>query len=332
MQAVWSVVVPFILIGFVCAFALMIVAATYIKWREVQTAKAWLSITGHITGSRSEAREVNAHVGGSTSKGSTEFRNFAKITFQYKVNDKTFTSSRHSLRHDIGNVDVAGTLARYPKGSAVIVYYDPANPSQSVLERTMPDGSLRFMLRLSAGMVIGVIGLAVVFGGVMDVIRQHLPNPENIGASVLLLVMALLTVRMAFVQQALAKKALSWPVVKGVIMASGLQAFHIRDALSDGGYRPWRRAFKSRIVYGYSVQGQAFVADRVVFGAIDVSSLPSLVYAQTKAYTQDSQVDVHYDPSNPSNAVLECRVRGLWLLWGVATMLFAVTILIAFRS
>ncbi len=328
MQRVRAVIVVYIVVGFACAFAAMILVAIYVKWREVEAAKVWLAISGRIIGSRSEAREVDAHVYGSQSKGSTEFRNFAKVSFQYQVNGKTFTGSRFSLRHDVGNVDVAGTLARYPVGSAVTVYYDPANPAQSVLERTMPEGSFRFLLWLAAGLVAGVIGLVVIFGGVMEIIRPHLPNPQNMGAAMLTGFIALFTVRMAFAQRALAKSAAAWPVAKGVITASGLQAFHIRDTLSDARYRPWRKVFKSRIVYSYAVGGQDFVADRVAFGAIDVANLPFLVSTQSKAYVQDSLVDVHYDPLNPANAVLECRVRGLWLLWCAAAILFAATIVL----
>jgi len=323
------VVVAFILIGFACALAAMIVAATYVKWKEVETAKAWLPIAGRIAESRSEARKVSAHIAGSQVKGATEFRNFAKVSFQYQVNGKTFTGSRFSLRHDLGNTDVARTLARYPRGSAVTVYYDPADPAQSVLERTMPDGSFRFLLWLSAGLVVGVIGLVVVFGGAIEVVRPHLPNPQNMGAAVLTGVMALFVARMAFAQRSLAKSASAWPVVKGVIIGSGLQAFHIRDSLSDGRYRPWRRVFKSRIVYRYAVGGQNFVADRVAFGAIDVANLPGLVSAQSKLYANDSEVNVHYDPSNPANAVLECRVRGLWLLWCTAAILCVASFVIA---
>ncbi|RUZ38273.1 DUF3592 domain-containing protein, partial [Mesorhizobium sp. M7A.F.Ca.CA.004.05.2.1] len=36
---------------------------------------------------------------------------------------------------------------------------------------------------------------------------------------------------------------------------------------------------------------------------------------QARQYIEGSKVDVHYDPANPGSAVLECRVRGLWLLW-----------------
>jgi hypothetical protein len=44
-------------------------------------------------------------------------------------------------------------------------------------------------------------------------------------------------------------------------------------------------------------------------------SLPGLVSGQARRYVEGSKVDVHYDPANPAAAVLECRVRGLWLLW-----------------
>jgi len=96
----------------------------------------------------------------------------------------------------------------------------------------------------------------------------------------------------------------------GRIDASGLEALR-----AHGIYRSWRTVFRSRIVYSYSVAGQNYTADRVTFGANVTASLPGLVSGQARRYVEGSKVDVHYDPANPASAVLECRVRGLWVLW-----------------
>ncbi|WP_348625761.1 DUF3592 domain-containing protein [Mesorhizobium sp. LNHC209A00] len=65
----------------------------------------------------------------------------------------------------------------------------------------------------------------------------------------------------------------------------------------------------------YGVAGERYSADRVAFGASVTASLPGLVGGQARRYVEGSKVDVRYDPANPASAVLECRVRGLWLLW-----------------
>ncbi|RUU78329.1 DUF3592 domain-containing protein, partial [Mesorhizobium sp. M7A.F.Ca.MR.362.00.0.0] len=179
-----------------------------------------------------------------------------------------------------------------------------------VIERTLPDGAFKFMVQLSAGLAIGAVVLVFSVGGVLEAIGPHLPKPQNLGAAALLLFMGLFILSMGFAQKALAEQAAKWPIVVGRIDTSGLQALR-----NHSGYGRWRTVFKSRIVYSYGVAGQRYSADRVAFGATVTASLPGLVGGQARQYVEGSKVDVHYDPANPGSAVLECRVRGLWLLW-----------------
>jgi hypothetical protein len=305
----------FLLVGFACAVAGMLSIVTFLKWREVKAVSRWLPTPGKIVSSRVEAREVRSSGAGSDSSDSTEIRNFPAITFDYKVGGKTFRGSRYSVQENLGNFEVAETLARFPRGADVTVFYDPSDPNKAVIERTMPDGAFKFMVQLSAGLVIGALVLVFSVGGVLEAIRPHLPKPQNLSAAMLLLVMGLFVLRMGFAQKSMAEQAAKWPVAAGRIDASGLQAIRTRDRFEGVGYRSWRTVFRSRIVYSYGVVGQRYSADRVAFGASVTASLPGLVGGQSRRYVEGSKVDVHYDPANPASAVLECRVRGLWLLW-----------------
>nr|WP_258123866.1 DUF3592 domain-containing protein [Mesorhizobium onobrychidis] len=297
----------------------MLTVVTLLKCREVRAVSRWFPTPGKILSSRVEAREVTSSGSGSGRRGSTETRSFPAITFEYKVGGKTFRSSRYSVQENVGNFAVPETLARFPKGADVTVFYDPSDPAKAVIERNLPDGALKFMVQLSAGLLIGAVVLVFSIGGVLEAIRPHLPKPQNLGAEALLLVMGLFTLRMRFAHKSLAEQAARWPVTTGRIDASGLQKFQIRDRLKGGGYRPWRTVFKSRVVYSYSVAGQRYAADRVAFGSNLTASLPSLVSGQSQRYLQGDKVEVHYDPANPAAAVLECRVRGLWVLWASAS-------------
>ncbi|AZO67631.1 MAG: DUF3592 domain-containing protein [Mesorhizobium sp.] len=313
----------FLLIGFACVVAGMLTVATLLKWREVRAVSRWLPAPGKIVSSRAEARVVTSLGSGSERRGSTETRNFPAITFEYKVGGKTFRSSSYSVQENLGNFAVPETLARFPKGADVTVFYDPSDPAKAVIERTMPDGALKFMAQLSAGLVIGALVLVFSVGGLLEAIGPHLPMPQNLGAAALLLVMGLFILRMGFAQKSLAERAAKWPITTGRIDASGLQKFQIRDRLQGGGYRPWRTVFKSRVVYSYSVVGQRYAADRIAFGSNVTASLPSLVSGQSERYLQGDKVEVRYDPANPAAAVLECRVRGLWVLWVSASAFLA---------
>ncbi|TGV63744.1 DUF3592 domain-containing protein, partial [Mesorhizobium sp. M00.F.Ca.ET.158.01.1.1] len=99
---------------------------------------------------------------------------------------KTFRGSRYSVKENLGNFEVAETLAQFPRGAEVTVFYNPADPSKAVIERTFPDGAFKFMAKLSAGLVIGTVVLVFSVGGVLEGIRPHLAKPQNLGAAALL--------------------------------------------------------------------------------------------------------------------------------------------------
>ena len=64
------------------------------------------------------------------------------VLYAYQVNGQVFQGHRVRVGDAFGRTRVAGTessasntVARYPSGAPVIVYYDPTNPSCSALER-----------------------------------------------------------------------------------------------------------------------------------------------------------------------------------------------------
>jgi Protein of unknown function (DUF3592) len=318
-----------LLIGFACVLSAMCALVTFLKWREVRAAKSWLPVPGKIVSSRVEAREVTSFSSGSDTRGAKDIRNFPAITFDYMVNGRRLQGTRHSLREEIGNFQVPETLARYPRGAEVTVYYDPSDPRKAVIDRTMPEGSIGIMAYISAGLVVGSIALVFFVSGVVDAMRPHLPRPENAGAGMLLTIMALIVLRMGFAQKAIAEAARQWPIAKGRITASGAEAFRIRDSLDGNWTRQWRTIFRSRVRYAYEVAGENYVSGRIAFGATVRASMPAWVGGDCRHYAEGGKVEVHYDPKNPAAAVLECSVRGLWILWGVAGAMFIGAVVLA---
>jgi hypothetical protein len=308
-------VLQIILLGFAWTLAAMISIATYLKWREMQTMRAWPVTPGKITSSRVERREVARSSGSNQTRGSTETRNFPAVTFEYKVNGRTLSSTRYSMRINVGNYNVAETLALYPKGKTVDVAYDPANPSKAVIERTMPEGAFKAMALIAGLLVSGSLALSMLFGGAISSMATFLPNPQNAGAVILLVVMAAITARMLAMQRNMVSRASKWATVEGRVDASGLERFQVKDNSDMDGYAPWRTRFRSRVIYTYCVAGQTYASDRVAFGAITTASLRGLVSAMARRYQEGAPVTVHYDAANPTLAVLERRVGGEWLLW-----------------
>ena len=87
-----------------------------------------------------------------------EQRNYANIIYEYSVAGQKLRNNRVSIGEDRGNFEVAETIAKYPVGAIVTVYYNPLHPKEAVLERDLPKG-------LWGCLGIGtVIVLAIVFG------------------------------------------------------------------------------------------------------------------------------------------------------------------------
>ncbi len=63
------------------------------------------------------------------------------VLYTYQVNGAVFQGRQVRVGDEFGRIRVAGgsssasnTVARYPAGASVAVYYDPANPANSALE------------------------------------------------------------------------------------------------------------------------------------------------------------------------------------------------------
>lgn len=64
------------------------------------------------------------------------------VLYAYQVDGHVFQGHRVRVTDDLGRVRLAdadssasNTVARYPSGAPVVVYYDPTNPANSALER-----------------------------------------------------------------------------------------------------------------------------------------------------------------------------------------------------
>jgi hypothetical protein len=146
------------ILGFVCLgifllvfvgagiYALTLYAREKKKGAETQT---WPAVSGRV---------VEAYVAEDVQVDSEGDRNrvFApRVVYEYEVNGQTYRGDR--LRIGIESFSgsrrrVEQELARYPVGSAVTVYYNPANPAEAVLQRGA--GS-------KAALVIGITFLVI---------------------------------------------------------------------------------------------------------------------------------------------------------------------------
>ena len=99
-------------------------------WRRYRESENWVPITGLVTAS--QVNEVQGDENTTSTYGPS-------ITYTYQVMGKSYEGSLISFGSEgvtYGNRKKAEkVVARHPVGSQPIIYYDPADPSQAVLER-----------------------------------------------------------------------------------------------------------------------------------------------------------------------------------------------------
>ncbi|MCU1359468.1 MAG: hypothetical protein JWN99_757 [Ilumatobacteraceae bacterium] len=93
-----------------------------------RAAAAWAQTTGSVLSTTIQIRRLG--------QGRSEV---PMVIYAYQVDGRPYQSYRVRAGDDTGGLKVSGeasrTLERYPVGSNVTVYYDPADPTKAALER-----------------------------------------------------------------------------------------------------------------------------------------------------------------------------------------------------
>jgi len=96
--------------------------------RKMAAVSRWHSIMGTVDTSYLERRSSGNH-------GST---NYPVVQYSYQVAGRVYQSSQLALGPAVGGSGAGKVIAKYPAGVQVMVFYDPKNPSDAVLEKRAP--------------------------------------------------------------------------------------------------------------------------------------------------------------------------------------------------
>ncbi len=114
-----------------------------------------------------------------------------------------------------------------------------------------------------------------------------------------------------------AKLAESWPITPGTILSSNL----VERRHHNSKTHHTTITYEPQVEYEYSLVGQDYIGKKIAFG---VSSYDYNTAIQKIApYPMGGNVQVHYDPDDPSKSVLEPRAAG-----GVSTLVVAVVFMV----
>ena len=290
----------------------MLAAIVGHKLYESRRAATWVEGQGRITRSEVIAR---AHkFAGETS----EIRNFPDIDYSFKVEGVTYKGSRISIGNDTAGANTEATLKRYPKGAAVTVYYDPANPKNCVLERDFPKDFSKGCL-----MIIGfaVAACAAVYwiitsgGSALEGLVE--PGQEGV---VLFAGLFGVTLLLGFIGvRSNAKGADAWPVANGEVISSTVEKYEQRNNRRTTVY------YAPLVEYVYKVNGLEYHSKQIRL-AITTSGSQSAAEKTAARYPQGAKVEVHYDPANPENAALENTGNTSYILLAAAAFCFVVAV------
>ena len=110
------------------SFAALMAVFFFVVVRKKRALRSWAAAAARVT--ESEA------VWGTGTKGGRTW--VLRFTYQYEVGGRVYRGRRtHFFRRCTGNCALE-LAARHPVGGHVQVYYDPARPAESVLNREIP--------------------------------------------------------------------------------------------------------------------------------------------------------------------------------------------------
>jgi hypothetical protein len=290
---------------------LLVLGAAAYKSLQVRAIREWPQAAGKVVVSEAEVRDTRVIDSDREEGYRTEQRNFANIVYEYSVAGQKLRNNRVSIGEDRGNFQVADTIAKYPVGAIVTVYYNPLHPNEAVLDRDLPKG-LWGCLGIGTVVVLGIVfGSAFGLNQLSEFAATHLADPKLSPLVIAFGAFGFVIALFALAFQRQAQLARKWPVVSGTIKLSGLEQY--RAARTDG--RRGQTMYQRKVSYTYSYNGNSYTSMHASLASNVASSSDWLTRKFTPPDQDGAQVKVWVNPDNPSEATLEPRTPFAWFLW-----------------
>jgi hypothetical protein len=293
---------------------LILVAAAY-KSLQVRAAREWPSAAGKVVISNSEVRDFKVIDSERASGHRIEQRNFANIVYEYSVAGKKLRNNRVSIGEDLGNFQVAETIAKYPAGMAVTVYYNPLHPNESVLERDLPKG-IWGCLGIGTAIVLAIVfGSAFGLHHITDFLSTRLNDPKLSVLVVALGGFGFVISLFALALQKQASLAKKWPQVTGTIKLSGVEQYRTAPGEHESsGHVMYQR----KVNFTYSYNNISYTRMHASFASSSATDSGWIARKFKTSWQDGAAVKVYVDPANPAEATLEPGIGFAWVIWIVA--------------
>jgi hypothetical protein len=147
-----------ILLGFV-GYGIYLIYTAVSGKRKAQASQQWLSTSGKILESRIVQTTSTDDDGNTT----TSYHLAAK--YEYEVGGRQYINDKCTIGRvpkPISRKRTQETLARYPVGGVVPVYYNPQNPQEAVLDREAPLSNTVLIIGIAIVLFFGCLACSVL--------------------------------------------------------------------------------------------------------------------------------------------------------------------------
>jgi Protein of unknown function (DUF3592) len=285
---------------------LIVVVAATVKLVEFRRASRYLAATGKVVKSKPETRRRDGR------DGQFVVENVPGVAYAFEVCGKKYRGERISVGEVAGNCTIETTLARYPVGKDVTVFYDPNDPSRSVLERDLPPGFWKGMFIAGVVFVGAPAFAAWNFSSLPAAIASYLPRPEQAGVVIAESVFALFFagIGQAYLRQYLTERRYAAAIAR--VAKTRIIEF------TTYSFQRYCTYYRADIEYEYRVGDRVYRGNNLRSWMTVSFRSRERAERLAKQYPEGSEITIHHDPAEPSRSVVD---RVWWpavVFWGLA--------------
>ncbi len=137
-----------------CVFVILNVvflAIIFFTQRKMNVVQGWSSAMGTVLASYLERRR----------SGDSGSVNYPVVQYSYQVGGQTYQGAKIAPGMEVGGTGAGRVVEKYPEGAQVMVFYDPNNPSDAVLEKKAHAQWLMWLLLVVFDVML--CGMAIAF-------------------------------------------------------------------------------------------------------------------------------------------------------------------------
>ena len=121
--------------------------------RRMAAVGQWPSTMGTVNASYLERRH---------SSGDSGSTNYPVVQYSYQASGQAYQGTKLAPGPEVGGTGAGKVVARYPAGAQVMVFYNPQNPSDAVLETKAPAQWILWLILIIFDVVLcGVIPIVL---------------------------------------------------------------------------------------------------------------------------------------------------------------------------